>query len=678
MIKKLLYTSFLLNYFCLEPTFAQSIDYFEYEKLFEEPVTMSATGKPQRVSDSPINMDIITAKDISKSAAHDIPGILKNLVGIDVMQWSVLASDVNIRGYDQPYSSRLLVLVNGRQVYLDHFGVTSWSLIPVELSEILQIEVVRGPNTALFGFNAVSGVINIITYNPIYYSVNSLTTRIGTPNYKEVSLTSSAKEENLGVRISASEIKSNNFKAQNSLLFDEYSYQVLPLKRSGSINVGYNINDNTVFNLEATTSEVRQNEFIPTWRLANSHYMAGSIKTDLNIDSDDFGILTASVYHNLLNFDMKSPTFYDQPKLINQVTVVKIQDLFKIDYNNTFRISGEWRRNEMNSTPFYGGDVRYDIYSGSIMLDHNFLKNLTFTNAIRFDYMKLSRTGEFIDQLPGTTPTFNNLDYDKSIKEPSYNSGLVYKPTKFDTIRLSTARGIQIPSLVDYGFYDVIVGPYGSAIFMSGNPGLKPTVVNNYEINYDRKLISIDSVVKTSLYHQNTKDLTTVPSTDPSTVINEYSYLNFSALFLNIGNSSATGFEIDFQRKLKNLNYGINYSYEIINDNLSLRQPQYGVNFHDTTPRHKINVKIGYEDGPIEYNIYGHYISTTDMLRLVEPNYEYVKIPNYISVDFITAYNFNEDFSLSLEGKNINKFHMKQTSGIYVEPQILLSMTVKW
>ncbi len=71
-------------------------------------------------------------------------------------------------------------MVDGRQVYADYYGYTPWSTLPVELSDIRQIEVVMGPNSALFGFNAVGGVINIITYDPLYDDVNTASVTGGT------------------------------------------------------------------------------------------------------------------------------------------------------------------------------------------------------------------------------------------------------------------------------------------------------------------------------------------------------------------------------------------------------------------------------------------------------------------------------------------------------------------
>src|SRR4051812_24896541 len=158
---------------------AQSIDYGAMEQLFNEPVTTSATGSPQRSTEVPVDMTIISAADIKRSGAQDLPTILGRVAGIDVLNFAASQSDVGIRGYNQARSPRLLVLINGRQVYLDHFGYTDWNALPVQLSEIRQIEVVRGPNSAIFGFNAVSGVVNIITFNPKFDSTNAVEVRAG-------------------------------------------------------------------------------------------------------------------------------------------------------------------------------------------------------------------------------------------------------------------------------------------------------------------------------------------------------------------------------------------------------------------------------------------------------------------------------------------------------------------
>jgi outer membrane receptor for ferrienterochelin and colicins len=125
---------------------AQSIDYQVMGDMFGEPVTTGATGAPQRSTEVPATMIIITQDDIASAPEYDIPGILRHYSGVDVARFSMGQGEVGIRSAASPYTPRLLVLVNGREVYLDSYGYTAWSTLPVTLEEIQQIEVVKGPS----------------------------------------------------------------------------------------------------------------------------------------------------------------------------------------------------------------------------------------------------------------------------------------------------------------------------------------------------------------------------------------------------------------------------------------------------------------------------------------------------------------------------------------------------
>ena len=160
------------------PATAQSIDYGSLEMLFDEPVTTSATGAPQRSTDAPVTMEIISADEIRSSGARQLTDLLARVPGLEVRNTSSVTGEVSIRGYNGPKTPRLLVLVNGRQVFNDSYNEVNWAAIPVQMEEIRQIEIVKGPNTALFGFNAVSGVINIITFSPFYDDADSMTVRV--------------------------------------------------------------------------------------------------------------------------------------------------------------------------------------------------------------------------------------------------------------------------------------------------------------------------------------------------------------------------------------------------------------------------------------------------------------------------------------------------------------------
>ncbi len=109
----------------------QTIDYTAAEQMLGEPVTTSVTGKPQRASDVPANLEIVTADQIRRSGAISIPEVLRFVTGLDVRRYGQLNFAVGIRGYNTALNPRVLVLLDGRQVYSDDYGTTAWPLIPV-------------------------------------------------------------------------------------------------------------------------------------------------------------------------------------------------------------------------------------------------------------------------------------------------------------------------------------------------------------------------------------------------------------------------------------------------------------------------------------------------------------------------------------------------------------------
>lgn len=135
------------------------------EDEYEERV-VTASRVAQSPLDAPNATGVITAQDIRLSGLTSIPDLLRRLAGIDVMQLDSGDAQVSIRGFNQRLSNKLLVLVDGRSVYLDFLGVTLWPVIFPALEDIDRIEVIRGPGSALYGADAYTGVVNIITRPP--------------------------------------------------------------------------------------------------------------------------------------------------------------------------------------------------------------------------------------------------------------------------------------------------------------------------------------------------------------------------------------------------------------------------------------------------------------------------------------------------------------------------------
>src|ERR1017187_7333601 len=131
------------------------------EDLMNIEVT-SVSKKEQTTSQAAAAVFVISREDIRRSGALNIPDLLRMVPGLDVAQIDASKWAISARGFNGQYSDKLLVLIDGRTVYNPIFAGVFWDAPNVILDNIERIEVVRGPGAAVWGSNAVNGVINII------------------------------------------------------------------------------------------------------------------------------------------------------------------------------------------------------------------------------------------------------------------------------------------------------------------------------------------------------------------------------------------------------------------------------------------------------------------------------------------------------------------------------------
>ncbi len=132
------------------------------EQLLDVGVT-SAGRKPQKLEDTATAIHVITREDIRRSGMTTIPDLLRMAPGLQVAQVNGNTAAIGSRGFNQRYSNKLLVLLDGRTLYTPTFSGVFWDAQDVVLEDIERIEVIRGSGGTLWGANAVNGVINITT-----------------------------------------------------------------------------------------------------------------------------------------------------------------------------------------------------------------------------------------------------------------------------------------------------------------------------------------------------------------------------------------------------------------------------------------------------------------------------------------------------------------------------------
>ncbi len=129
-------------------------------------VVVSATKGDVALVDAPATMSVLTSAELESSPAQNYGDLLRRVPGLNVIQLSARDINMTSRQTTGTLSNTELVLLDGRSVYLDFFGVVLWDLLPTNLDNVKQIEVIRGPASAVWGANALTGVVNIITKTP--------------------------------------------------------------------------------------------------------------------------------------------------------------------------------------------------------------------------------------------------------------------------------------------------------------------------------------------------------------------------------------------------------------------------------------------------------------------------------------------------------------------------------
>lgn len=124
---------------------------------------ISAGKKPQSLNEIPAAVFVVTQDDIQRSGATTLPDVLRLVPGMFVAQLNSHAWAVSARGFNEYFAAKMLVMVDGRSVYVREFSGVWWDQLNLVLEDIERIEVIRGPGGTLWGANAVNGIINIIT-----------------------------------------------------------------------------------------------------------------------------------------------------------------------------------------------------------------------------------------------------------------------------------------------------------------------------------------------------------------------------------------------------------------------------------------------------------------------------------------------------------------------------------
>ena len=498
--------------------------------LSDQPLVTTASKTAQRVSDVPSAVSVITAQQIKESGVTTVVDALRLSPGVDVIELNSGRVDVSIRGFNQVFSNKLLVMIDGRSVYQDVYGTTFWDMIPIELSRIDRIEIVRGPGSALYGANAFNGVINIITKHPLDFGLGaagvSADVRRGDRNgiFAEVN-------KRIPVGSTGALIASGGYFNTDGLGFRNLSTGTHDRVRTpvGTLDYENQLKNGTL----RLTGNINQgvSDFVtPYFAAVDTHYTNGDVTADYKSTGDN--PLEARLFRSKSIFTFDSVTALD-----SETTDLEVQKQLKKGANNDL---------------IFGGNYR--LFRGrSMLVSTNWHEQETFAAYVQDTLRVNSRTNLFTGVRVG-----DNSQYGTTI---SPRISLVTHATHKTTFRLSYGNSYQAPTIIDsFLKLNFAVAP-GLSVAVSGNPNLKPVRMDSLEAGVRTEIKS--GYVALNLFDNRiTNNLIFTPTAlIPGTVIPS------QLLRVNGPVAYAVGSELEYQTDLsEKLSFFANASYQDVHD----------------------------------------------------------------------------------------------------------------
>ena len=390
------------------------------------------------------------------------------------------------------------------------------------------------------------------------------------------------------------------------------------------------------------------------------------------------GLLGLSVYRNELLYVYNGASEWEN--INDTVYVVQANDLVKLNADHTVRFELDYRNNAATSDAVLAGNVGYQVYSASTMWDWQISPSVSLTNAVRFDHFALNQSGTLVPVAGYPSSAYN----DRTINQPSFNTGLVWKVTDRDTLRFLAARGLQLPSIYDLALQDrEPPGSDGQGYLFLGNPDVNAAAINNLEVDWDRSVPSLMSTLRTAVWVQRTDNILINPY--ETTPVGDGVLLDGveeqRAVAQNAGYSSAAGSEIGLRgHSPSGWRWDASYSFITIWDHLAINQtgiysPQ---NFQQGTPAHAIVLTGGYTVGKWEFDLQTRWQSWFLDYRAnpASVTLQPVVVGNYLLADARAGYRLTDNITVALSLQQFNTSHLLVSAGPSIERRAFLSLTV--
>jgi len=618
----------------------------------EEVMVVTASRNEQLVHDVPAAVSVITAKDLEQMPVHDYGDILRTVPGLNVAQISARDIQVTARSATNSVATSQLVLLDGRSLYLDFLGFVMWDFLPVNLTEIRQIEVVRGPGSAVWGANAMTGVINLITKRPGEMAGTTVTLGGGELGTLFGGVTHAASRDRWGYKVSAGYYQQDPFKRPTGLIPGTQTLYPA-FKNEGTtqpkadLRLDYDISEKSYVSFSGG--------YAGTDGLVHSGIGPFAIKkgSSMSYAKADWtrGALRASAFANFLDADSTNLLQYGVDG--RPLALAFKSDTYSIDVSNTNVVrerhivtyGGTARHNDFDISIAPLGDQR-DEYGGFLQDEILFGSRARLVAGARWDH---------IDPIGAAV---------------SPRAAFLISPMPNHTVRLSYNRAFRAPSLInnylDTAILNPVTLPTGPFIFASravGNPALKEERMEAYELGYVGALPA-HLIVSASVYRNRTQDSTDFyPATfytsanPPAGWPLPVQYLDAPPLrnalpssftYRNVGEIVDRGVELAVNaRPSAQWSWFANYSYQAEPDVKGIPADEINV-----PPAHRANVGGSWDRGVYFVNGNVSYQDKAEWRDVIDARF-WGPTDSFTSVNAAVGVRLNERTTVSVTGTNL-------------------------
>jgi outer membrane receptor for ferrienterochelin and colicins len=182
-----------------------------------ETIVVTGTRSPEKIFDAPVTVESVSEETLKRTVGTSYLSALANVKGIDFANAGLGDQRISMRGFTTQFNSRLITMVDGRLAQQPGNGLPQGNLLPASTLDMKAVEVVVGPASALYGPNAHTGVINVLTKSPWDESGASMSLRGGTQELADGAVrVAGTVNDSLGFKVNAQYMRAEDFEADCS------------------------------------------------------------------------------------------------------------------------------------------------------------------------------------------------------------------------------------------------------------------------------------------------------------------------------------------------------------------------------------------------------------------------------------------------------------------------------